>query len=126
MILPSAAQYTPGETYFGTNDYIEYHAGNIPVIISVPHGGYLEPTSIPDRACSGCVTVRDSFTEELAYDINDALPKVFGGHPHIIINKLARVKLDANREIVEAALGDPQAETAWYEYHDFIQASKDS
>lgn len=119
-------QYTPGSIYYGTSNYIEYHAGNLPIIISVPHGGYLEPTSIPDRSCSSCTTVRDSRTEELAYEIDSAVQAVFGGHPHIIMNKLARLKLDANREIGEAALGNSEAETAWYEYHDFIQAAKDS
>lgn len=128
LMLPafSLAQYTPGNTYFGANNYIEYHAGDLPIIISAPHGGYLTPASIPDRACSGCTTVRDGWTEELAYKIDSAIQVVFGGHPHIIINKLARTKLDANREIVEAALGNPIAEAAWFEYHDFVQASKDA
>ncbi len=120
----SKAQFTLGTTAYGTNNYIEYIPGNIPIIISVPHGGYLEPASIPDRSCSGCVTVTDSWTQEIAYDLDSALRNVFGGIPHIIINKLDRIKLDANREIVEAALGDPAAELAWAEYHDFIQAAK--
>lgn len=122
----SFGQYSPGSIYFGANNYIEYHAGNLPIIISAPHGGYLEPASIPDRSCTGCTTVRDSRTEELAYEIDSAVQAVFGGHPHIILNKLARTKLDANREIGEAALGNPEAEAAWYEYHNFIQAAKDS
>ena len=119
-----AQPYTPGQVYFGTNNYIEYHAGDLPIIVSAPHGGYLAPTSIPDRTFG--TTVRDSRTEELAYEIDSAVQVLFGGHPHIIINKLARIKLDANREIVEAAQGNPDAETAWYEFHDFIQAAKDS
>ena len=122
----SYSQYTPGQAYFGSNDYIEYYAGDLPIIISAPHGGYLSPESIPDRDCDGCVTTRDQYTEELSYLIRDALKNVFGKDPHIIINKLARTKLDANREIVEAAQGNPDAETAWHEFHEFIQASKDS
>lgn len=124
--LSVVGQYSPDSTYFGTSNYIEYRAGNLPIIISAPHGGYLEPASIPDRSCTGCTTGRDSRTEELAYEIDSAVQAVFGGHPHIIINKLARIKLDANREIGEAALGNPEAETAWDEYHAFIQAAKDS
>lgn len=119
------AQYTPGITEYGTNNYIEYIPGNIPIIISVPHGGYLEPATIPDRSCSGCVTVSDSWTQEVAYELDTAIRNVFGGYPHIIINKLDRIKLDANREIVEAAQGDPAAELAWAEYHEYIQAAKD-
>lgn len=122
----SFAQYTPGQTYFGTSDYIEYHAGDLPIIVSAPHGGYLIPPTIPDRNCTGCVTGRDSRTQELIRDIDSAVQVLFGGHPHIIINRLARIKLDANREIVEAASGDMEAETAWAEYHAFLQAAKDS
>jgi len=119
-------QFLPGQDYFGTNGYIEYYAGDLPIIISAPHGGYLEPASIPDRNCSSCVTVRDGKTEEMIYQLDSAIQILFGRQPHIIINKLARVKLDANREIVEAAQGNPAAETAWQEYHTFVQAAKDS
>lgn len=118
------SQYTPGVTYYGANNYIEYHAGDIPIIISVPHGGYLKPTSIPDRSCSGCITGIDGRTQEIAYELDSALRNVFGGMPHIIINKLSRIKLDANREIVEASQGDTASEAAWHEFHNFIQAAK--
>lgn len=118
------AQFTPGQTAYGTNNYIEYIPGDIPIIISVPHGGYLTPTSIPDRSCTGCVTGIDGKTQEVAYELDSALRNVFGGIPHIIINKLGRIKLDANREIVEAAQGDPAAEIAWHEFHGFIQTAK--
>ena len=29
--------------------YIEYHAGTLPLILAAPHGGILQPTSIPNR-----------------------------------------------------------------------------
>ena len=64
--------YIPGNTYFDNTAYVEYIAGNLPIVISVPHGGYLEPVSIPDRNCTGCVYVRDSYTQELARLIKDA------------------------------------------------------
>lgn len=118
--------YTPGETYFGENEYIEFKAGNLPIIISAPHGGGLEPTEIPDRDCTGCVYVRDSRTQELVRQMSDAIFEEFGCYPYIIINRLHRKKLDANRDIGDAADGDPMAEQAWTEFHDFIQAAKDS
>jgi predicted outer membrane repeat protein len=125
LVFSANAQYTPGQVFTGTDGYIEYYPGNIPVIISAPHGGDLEPLLIPDRNCSGCVTGKDGWTLEVAYELDSAIQSVFGGYPHIIINRLHRRKLDANREIVEAAQGDPSAEIAWGEYHEFIQAAKD-
>ena len=121
-----AQTYKAGNTYLGKNEYTEYRAGNLPIIITAPHGGRLEPTTIPDRTCATCTTVMDANTMELAYQIDTAIRQVFGCYPHIIINRLHRIKLDANREIVEAANGSPDAETAWREWHQYIQAAKDS
>lgn len=118
--------YIAGETYFGENEYIEFIAGNLPIIISAPHGGGLEPVDIPDRDCTGCVYVRDSRTQELIRQMSVAIFEEFGCYPYIIINRLHRKKLDANRDIGDAADGDPMAEQAWMEFHDFIQTAKDS
>ena len=129
FFLPKAAfpqPFLPGQSYFGTNNYIEYRAGNLPIIISAPHGGYLVPASIPDRSCPNCVVIADAFTQETVMQLDTVIRQYLGGYPHIIINKLARKKLDANREIVEAALGNPAAELAWAEYHAYIQTAKDS
>lgn len=120
----ATAQFLPGNTYFGDSSYIEYIAGDLPIIISAPHGGYLEPTAIPDRNCSGCVYVRDSYTQELSRETYDAIRAEQGCSPHVIINRLHRKKLDANRDIGDAADGDPLGEHAWEEYHAFIDSAK--
>jgi N-formylglutamate amidohydrolase len=125
-ILAVAQTYQAGKTYLSTNDYIEYRAGNLPIIITAPHGGRLEPTTIPDRVCDTCTTVMDGNTLELSYEIDTALRQAFGCFPHIIVNRLHRKKLDANREIREAALGNPAAEQAWRAFHQYVQTAKDS
>lgn len=130
LILCSTASaqcenYLVGETYFGVNDYIEYRPGDMPLIIAVPHGGYLTPQEISDRNCNGCVYVNDAFTLELGNEVFDAIQTQTGGcTPHLIINHLDRRKLDGNRNLSEAADGDPLAEQAWNDFHDFIEASK--
>ena len=122
----SFSQYTPGNTYFDANNYIEYLSGNLPIIISVPHGGYLEPNSIPDRNCSGCVYVKDSYTQELGRAIANAIYQKTSCYPNMIINLLHRKKLDANRSIETAADSNLIAEQAWYDFHSFIDSSKQS
>jgi len=112
--------YIAGNVYYGQNNYIEYHAGNLPIIISVPHGGYIEPISIPDRNCIGCIYTRDSYTEELANELKIAIYKLTGAYPHIIFNKLSRIKLDANRDITEGADSNAIAEQSWRDFHSFI------
>jgi hypothetical protein len=115
--------FIPGNTYYGRNNYIEYIAGNFPIIISVPHGGALTPAEISDRTC-GDETVTDSYTISLAREISNSIYQVTGCYPHIIICNLKRTKLDANRDLPEAACGNQYAETAWYEFHKFLDSAK--
>ena len=42
----------------------------------------------------------------------------------MVIVRLHRVKLDANRDLAEAAQGDAEAEQAWQEYHRFLTEAK--
>jgi hypothetical protein len=88
----NAQNYTSGTTNFGANQYTEFRVGNLPIIITAPHGGRLEPTSIPDRNCATCTTVMDANTMELAYQIDTALRQEFGCFPNIVVNRLHRIK----------------------------------
>ena len=120
--------YVPGTSYFGDNEYVEYIAGNMPLIFTAPHGGALAPTTIPARTASACggaaTTVSDANTEDLARLIKTEFFTRFGKYPHIVINRLHRNRLDANREIGEAACGNAQAQEAWRDYHEFIETAK--
>lgn len=117
----TATQPTIGAVVSGANSYVEWIAGDLPIIISAPHGGTLLPGEIPDRTFG--TTARDLNTEELARDIVTAFAARFGKQPHLVVSKLHRRKLDPNRHILEAAAGHPIAERAWREYHGFIEAS---
>lgn len=122
----SFAQYNSGTSYFDSTNYVEYIAGDLPIILSAPHGGYLEPANIPDRNCSGCSYIRDSYTQELVRELKDALYNRTGCYPHVVINLLHRKKLDANRAIIEAADSNVIGETAWFAYHNFINKARAS
>lgn len=128
LTLSTAAQqvFVPGQSYFGTNNYIEYIAGNMPLIITAPHGGNLAPASIPDRSCAGCTNVKDTNTEEMARALAQSVYERTGCYPHVIINRLHRKKLDANRDLPEAADGNVEAGLAWEDWHTFIQQAQNS
>ena len=129
-----------GVSQFGEHGYIEYIPGNLPIVLSAPHGGPigddvtgapLTVTNIIDRDCTNqefagnsCRTTNDYNTAVLTQAIVDSFAEKTGCYPHAVINQLARRKLDANREIGEAAMGDESAKTAWHEYHDFIRVAK--
>jgi PKD repeat protein len=123
-----AGPYTPGQSYFGRNGYIEYVAGNAPVIYSAAHGGSLTPSEIPDRTAGTCggaaTTTTDLNTQELVRTMQARHFARFGNYPHIVINRLHRRKLDANRDILEGACADAEAQIAWNEFQDFIDVAK--
>lgn len=121
-IPPVVETWVPDSSYFGRRAYVEYVPGELPVVISVPHGGSLEPDEIPDRV--GGTTVTDLWTKETARAVRDAFVERTGHAPHLVISHLERVKLDPNREIGEAAEGDPFAENAWREFHAFIDTAE--
>jgi hypothetical protein len=126
-----ADEYVPGQVYFGTNNYIEYWPGDLPLVFAAPHGGNLTPASIPVRTVERCgsddfATVNDFNTRNLALEIRKEFHERTGMYPHIVINNLSRNRLDANRDVDMAACGNAEAERAWHEFHDFIEASKDS
>jgi len=116
--------YTPGQTYFSPNGYVEYRCGDLPLVISVPHGGALVPADIPDRTCNDPVYDVDANTAELGDAIDSVFAVADGCRPHMVINHLARRKLDTNRNLVDGACGDPQAALAWQAFHDFIDSAK--
>lgn len=120
--LARSEEYQAGKSYFGRKQYIEYLAGDLPFILSAPHGGREKPDELPDRE-KGTFAF-DTNTQELARAIAKELNTRTGHWPHLIICRVNRHKLDCNREIVEAAAGHALAEQAWGEFQGYIDAAQ--
>ncbi|MCX6069875.1 MAG: hypothetical protein NTU91_03305 [Chloroflexi bacterium] len=114
--------YAPGEIITGHDGYTEYHVGDLPIILSLPHAGTLRPEAIADR--SEAVVDNDPFADELAAELRAEIERLTGHPVHLIINQLHRSKMDANRSRWEGARGDPLATQAWEEYNGFLLAAK--
>jgi len=114
------------EIIYGTNNYISYQKGTLPIVISVPHGGQITPNTIPDRTCNSPTTVTDSNTIQLAQEISNSLFQLTGCYPYIIYCNLKRTKIDCNRNISDGACGNPAAVIAWNEFHNFTQTAINS
>jgi hypothetical protein len=108
---------------FSAAQYITLDHGNMPLLISIPHGGKEMPDQIKDRECHDAEWAQDEFTIELGEAIKTEFLKQ-GFKPYIVVNKLHRSKLDANRDLAEAACGDPNAVKAWNLFRQYVQESK--
>jgi N-formylglutamate amidohydrolase len=88
------------------NEYIKSYLGDIPLILSVPHGGDIKLPTIPDRI-NGILGI-DLKTIELAYDLIKYL-KTYSkksnnevNSPSYLISLISRSKIDFNRNESEA------------------------
>jgi N-formylglutamate amidohydrolase len=105
------------------DDFTWVQYGNMPLVISVPHGGTLAPDSIATRSCPGITTVTDSYTIELAKAIDSAFMADYGMHPSLIITHLKRSKLDQNRPLPEANCNNEQTVAIWNRFHNSIDTA---
>ena len=105
--------------------YIRYHTGHSPIVLIAAHGGYWKPKEIKNRRYGN--TNQDIQTQELAIMMRDFLSLTLRlNAPHLIINLLHRIKLDANRDIKEGAQGSKEAEAAWKQFHTYIDTAKEA
>lgn len=96
--------------------YVLVRPGTLPIIFTAPHGGKLKPDEARTRTFGQ--VAQDSNTAELTLMIADELQARYGGTPNLVICLMHRMKLDCNRDLEEAAQGDPLAVATWHRFHD--------
>jgi hypothetical protein len=138
-ILSSVAfAQTPGVSEFSNpNEYIEYIPGNLPIIISVPHGGVLQSgetiggifypdddSNLPDRTCGD--NERDDNIEILVRRIQDEIFAKTNGYAHVIISNLHRSKMDPNRTVSQGSCANSHAASYWSDFQNYINVASQS
>merc|ERR1711915_88946 len=64
-------------------------------------------------------------TKDLTLSVGEGIEEELGGRKaNLVICNLKRRKLDANRDLLEAAQGSSEAMQAWLDYHGFIDEAK--
>src|SRR5262245_37427517 len=81
--------------------FVLTQAGELPIILSAPHGGALDVPDVParkgdglEKGPSGYFTGRDVGTEELAQQVAASIEKQFGKKPYFVIARSHRKYLD--------------------------------
>lgn len=90
----------------GLSEFVEYKEGNIPLIVSVPHGGILEFNSLPERKTGvlgidkGTIEFSKNFIDQISQKFKDEILKY--KNPYYIFSLVRRNKIDLNRVEKEA------------------------
>lgn len=130
-------------------EWIEYIPGSLPIILTSPHNGPLRPEEVPKRqhGCwskkhSKCIwkhgckrpnatachaeTIADLNSLAIMRRMADLLEKKTGAKPYLVVNKLHRSLLDANRLREEATDGLPMMEAAYDTFFSKGRAAHDA
>jgi hypothetical protein len=107
--------------------YVTYIPGDLPIILSAPHGGYLAPPWMPRRTCGtlgGATGAADAGTQEFTQRVADELESLTGRRPHVVLSLLRRDRLDPNRPIDEAVCGNSSAAAAYRVFHSALDTAQ--
>ena len=116
---PATAEVQP-------NALVTYKKGDLPIILSAPHGGTEAIPGAPERTGANAkrfVRARDMNTDKLAALIADKLETKLGKRPYVIAAKFHRKYLDANRAAKDAYESDP-AKVVYDAYHKAIKDAR--
>ncbi len=121
LAIPVLAQEPP--------QFLRIEVGELPFVLSAPHGGKLDLPNVPERTGAGLkdgpggfVTSRDSGTEELAIEVAAEIKRRYGKPAHLVVNRVHRKYCDPNRPEKEAY--DSDGGKAHFEaYHAAMKAA---
>lgn len=104
-------------------ELVAMQEGELPIIVSAPHGGLMTIPGVAERKGDGLVkgpsgffTGRDTGTEELAYKIAASIEARMGKKPYFVVARFHRKFIDPNRP-PEIAYESPRAKPVYDRYH---------
>ncbi len=107
-------------------DYIVSQRGELPIILSAPHGGTKKLPGVPERkgvgipkGGAGFSIAFDSNTDLLLLELASAIHAKFGKKPYFVLAQFSRRYVDANRP-PEIAYEHPMAKPIYEAYHDAL------
>lgn len=122
-----------------TTEYVLRQRGTIPIILTSPHGGNVQPDFLDVRdACSDdsnpsgcrggrCSRSSDKNTFKLTTLLVDKIEEECGGKPYYVIGQIKRNYIDYNRDAFDPVGGqlcsfkDPDALLYWEAFHNQIE-----
>ncbi len=108
---------------FATNQFLHVQRGELPIVITAPHGGSLVIPGVPkregpegERTSGKFVTTQDSRTFELATATAKRVEELMGKKPYLVACKAHRRYVDPNRPEKEG-VEHPKAQVVHAAFH---------
>jgi hypothetical protein len=95
--LLGAALSASATAEFTTQNFVTFQRGEVPVILTAPHGGSGAPPGVADRTHPEANKSSDTMTLELTRDVATHLEGLLGGRPFVVLAEFHRQFIDANR-----------------------------
>ena len=102
--------------------------GELPIVISAPHGGRLPIPDCPlrtNKSLPQFVTVLDTNSDKLAEETAHELEMLTGKKPWLIVAKFSRKYVDANRPVEHGTESD-SGKAVHRRYHDALRQAVDA
>lgn len=122
LLTASGFAFAHAQTY-ATNEFLHVQRGELPVIITAPHGGSLAIPGVPkrlgpegERTSGKFVTGQDVQTFELATATAKRIEAITGKKPYLVASKAHRQYVDPNRPEKEA-VEHPKAQIVHAAFH---------
>lgn len=112
-----------------TTNHTTYQPGDIPILITVPHGGNAAPANVSQRTTNfpDFEDSRELHLQTIALGVADRLDTTYGVVPYLVIGESHRQYIDYNRDELDTVVGglneayeDADANTYYDEYHSRI------
>jgi hypothetical protein len=130
---PAATRPADGASSQVGKPLVYVERGDLPIILSAPHGGRLPVPGAGVRTGKNILIpkgVKNTFTmafdgnvDKIALTLADDIQKRTGHRPYVVIAYFSRRFVDANRG-PEEGYEDDAGEKVWNEYHDAIKAAR--
>ncbi|MBI5471173.1 MAG: N-formylglutamate amidohydrolase [Ignavibacteriae bacterium] len=123
-ILPSQA---PGQRLDVADSLVIVQRGDLPIIISAPHGGKITPPDVPERDGNGVsrfATARDGNTNRLAIRLDNYFQRKLGKKLFLVVAQIDRACVDLNRP-AEGSYEVGPAKRYYNAYHNALRAACD-
>ena len=121
-LLPVAAFIVLMSTVTHASDLVIVEPGELPIILTAPHGGVQDVPDCTVRTPVGTrfVNRRDQHTDILARGIANEIKRLTGKPPHLVMARFHRKFIDANRRADEAYAA-PGCAAVYEAYHNAIR-----